>query len=377
MAKTNHVKSAILITYKNEDALNEAVTLCDAAQYNIQHIIKQDYLHRPKYGISEEIIDRLEEIAQKTKPDVIIYDEVLKPSQNYNLASKLGRNILDRESLILEIFESRASSTESKLQVKLGQMRYELTRAREKVRLSKMGEQPGFMGIGKFEADAYQDDIRHRMQTVKKKLAKAGKQRDLHRKSRKRQGFKTVSLAGYTSAGKTTLFNAMTGECREQSATLFTTLSTTIRRLGTEETFLMSDTVGFISKLPAYLIDAFKSTLEELLYSDVVIAVIDINDSLTDLKKKFRSCTKTLDEIGVQQNRLVYALNKSDLVMQADIEKKMSVLGLDKSKKCIAVSAQNTENLDALKTLIINIADNQDPDTTHAKYRESRRGYEY
>ncbi len=365
------MNSAILITYNKDDAIDEATALCDAAGYRVDHIIKQDYLQRPKYGISEEIIDRLEKTAQKIKPDVIVYDEVLKPSQNYNLASKLHRNILDRESLILEIFESRASSKESKLQVKLGQMRYEISRAREKVRLSKMGEQPGFMGIGKFEADAYADDIKHRMQTVQKKLAKAGKQRELHRESRRKQGFKIISLAGYTSAGKTTLFNAITGEQRRQSAELFTTLSTTIRRLEVkDDVFLVSDTVGFISKLPAYLIDAFKSTLEELLYSDVIITVVDINDESTQLQKKIKSCNKTLNELGVEQDRIIYALNKSDLTTKAEIASKMKYLGLDETKKCISISAQTRHNLDGLKTLVSDVIHSQDPNiVTNKKYR--------
>jgi len=171
------------------------------------------------------------------------------------------------------------------LQVKLAQLRHEMSRAKEKVRLSNMGEQPGFMGIGKFEVDVYYNDIKHRMQTVRSKLEKAGKQRELHRQGRKRMGFKIISLAGYTSSGKTTLFNKMTGETKTQSKELFTTLTTTIRRVTiNQEPFLLSDTVGFISKLPAYMIDAFKSTLEELKHTDIIIVVIDISDSLVELK---------------------------------------------------------------------------------------------
>jgi GTP-binding protein HflX len=182
------MKTAILITYDKEDAVNEATALCDSAGYKVPKIIKQKFLKRPKYGISEEILKRLEDDAKKIRPDVIVYDEILKPSQHYNLASKLHRNILDREALILEIFESRVSNSESKLQVKLAQMRYEMSRAREKVRLAKMGEQPGFFGIGKFEVDVYYNDIKHRMETIKSKLKKAVKQRELHRQSRKRLG---------------------------------------------------------------------------------------------------------------------------------------------------------------------------------------------
>ncbi len=356
------MKSSILITYDNEDAISEATSLCDAAGYRVDHIIRQDYLLRPKYGVSEEIVDRLEETAQKIRPDVIVYDEILRPSQNYNLASKIHRNILDRESLILEIFEGRASSAESRLQVRLAQMRYEMGRAKEKVRLAKMGEQPGFMGIGKFEVDAYHDDIRHRMQSVKKKLAKAGKQRELHREARKRQGFKTISLAGYTSAGKTTLFNALTGEQKEESEGLFTTLSTTIRRLEIgDDAFLVSDTVGFISKLPAYMIDAFRSTLEELLYSDVVIVVVDISDAAARLGEKFRSCKRTINDLGVDGGRIVFALNKSDLTGPEDIRDKTGGLGLDGAKKCVAVSAETGDGLEELKTLVRNVIHTQEP----------------
>jgi GTP-binding protein HflX len=167
------MNSAILITYDQEDSINEAKGLCDAAGYQVVHVITQDYLQKPKYGISGGVLEQLQEIADKLRPDIIVFDEILKPSQNYNLATELHREVLDREALILEIFESRASSAESKLQVKLAQLRYEMARAKEKVRLANMGEQPGFMGIGKFEVDVYYNDIKHRMQTIRSKLEKA------------------------------------------------------------------------------------------------------------------------------------------------------------------------------------------------------------
>ena len=372
------MKTAILITYDKEDAVNEATALCDSAGYKVPQIIKQKFLKRPKYGISEEILKRLEDDAKKIRPDVIVYDEILKPSQNYNLASKLHRNILDREALILEIFESRVSNSESKLQVKLAQMRYEMSRAREKVRLAKMGEQPGFLGIGKFEVDVYYNDIKHRMETIKSKLKKAGKQRELHRQSRKRLGFKIISLAGYTSAGKTTLFNKLTGEQRQKGDELFTTLSTTVRRLTIKQkAFLISDTVGFISKLPAYMIEAFKSTLEELLYSDLVVVVIDVSDSLFDLKKKFKSCKKTLNEIGVEQDRIIYALNKAELLDQNEILEKVEYLGLEENKKWIPVSAKTGQNTKEFKELIKNVIDSQDKPMTKKKSLKEELGKIY
>ena len=363
------MNSAILITYDQEDAINEAKGLCSTAGYEVVHVITQNYLQKAKYGISGGVLERLEEIAEKLRPNVIIFDEILKPSQNYNLATVLHREVLDREALILEIFESRASSAESKLQVKLAQLRYEMVRAKEKVRLANMGEQPGFMGIGKFEVDVYYNDIKHRMQTIKSKLEKSGKQRDLHRQGRKRMGFKTISLAGYTSAGKTTLFNKTTGETKTQSDTLFTTLTTTTRRLIiNQEPFLIADTVGFISKLPAYMIDAFKSTLEELVHTDIIVLVIDINDSVSELKKKFSSCMRTLSELGVEQDKIVYALNKSDLLSKEEIKRKINLLNLTENKKIISVSAKTGENITELKELIKGIIESQNHSKPNKTY---------
>ena len=178
------MEKAILVAHKEDDSVNEALELCESAGYKVVHVLRQKYMDRPKFGIGKEALEKLEEMAEKLDPDVIIYDEILKPSQNYNLASHLHRDILDREALILEIFESRASSAESKLQVKLAQMRYEMSRAKEKVRLARMGEQPGFMGIGRFEVDTYYNDIRHRMNAIKSKLEKSHRQRELHRSGR-------------------------------------------------------------------------------------------------------------------------------------------------------------------------------------------------
>ena len=347
------MKSCILITYFDDDSISEAKGLCEAAGCKILHLIKQEFLNATKFGLSGGKIDDLKNLVVKLDPDVIVFDEILKPSQNYNLATELKIQILDRESLILEIFESRATSTESKMQVKLAQLRYEMSRAREKVRLSKMGEQPGFMGIGKFEVDVYYDDIKNRMISVRAKLQKAGKQRELHRQARKRIGFRTISLAGYTSAGKTTLFNSMTGEKNEEDHKLFTTLTTTVRKFKLDrEWALLSDTVGFISKLPAYLIEAFKSTLEELTFTDIVIVVIDTNDKNNELKKKFSSCYRTLMELGVKRQNMLFALNKTELMDDTEILEKVKHLDLLESKNWIAISAKSGKNIENLKILI-------------------------
>ena len=363
---------AILITYDREDIVKEALALCESAGYQVFKIIKQKFLNKAKFGIGEGKVEELNELIKSTKPDVIIFDEYLKPSQNYNLASKLKINIMDRESLILEIFDRNATSSESKLQVKMAQLRYEMSHAKEKVRLAKMGEQPGFMGIGKFEVDVYFNDIKNRMTAIKSKLVKAGKQRALHRQGRDRIGFKTISLAGYTSAGKTTLFNALTGEKQEENVKLFTTLSTTTRKIKLSKTeVLISDTVGFISRLPAYMIGAFKSTLEELIYTDVVILVIDISDPIFELKKKFRSCIGTLEELGVDQDKIVFVLNKSDLVIADEIIEKVDYLGLKENKKWLPISAVTKQNILQLKDLLLIILESKPIVTEKLKPQQS------
>ncbi|MGI0046928.1 MAG: GTPase HflX [Nitrosotalea sp.] len=351
--------SAILITYDKEDVVKEAIALCDSAGYEIKKTIRQKFLNRSKFGLGEGKVEELKEFVSSIKPDVIIYDEILRPSQNYNLASTLKLKILDREMLILEIFERRAKSSESMLQVKLANLRYEMSRAKERVRLAKMGEQPGFMGIGKFEVDVYHNDIKNRMTNTKSKLVKASKQRELHRQARKRIGFKTISLAGYTSAGKTTLFNTLTGERKEESPKLFTTLSTTTRKIILQNLeILISDTVGFISKLPAYMIEAFKSTLEELVYTDIVIVVVDASDPFPELRKKFRSCVSTIDGIGVNQDRIIFVLNKSDLVSEEEIVDKANQLGLTENGRWLSVSATTGKNISTLQDRIYHILEN-------------------
>ena len=347
------MNTCILITYFDLDSMSEAKGLCDSAQYEIVHIINQKFLQHAKFGSSEGIIDELKEIIQKKQPNVVVFDEILKPSQNYNLASELKIEILDRESLILEIFERRAQSTESQMQVKLAQLRYEMSRAKEKVRLARMGEQPGFMGIGKFEVDVYYNDIKNRMVSVKSKLKKAGKQRELHRQGRKRIGFNTVSLAGYTSSGKTTLFNSLTGEKKEKSSKLFTTLTTTTRKFKIENNWLLiSDTVGFISKLPAYLIEAFRSTLEELTFTDLVLVIIDAADTSKKLKIKFSNCMKTLIELGVERDKIIFVLNKTEKMNEDEINFTRRELELDNNNKCVAISALTKKNFDMLKIII-------------------------
>jgi GTP-binding protein HflX len=346
-------RRAILITYPAEQAIAEAVALADAAGYKVERIVTQKNLTRSRYGVGRGKAEEVKEMAEEVKPDNILFDEVLKPSQTYNLASVVKVEVIDRERLILEIFERRASTTESKTQIKLAQLRYDMTRARESVRLARAGEQPGFYGIGKYEADAYLLDIKRRAAALKKKLEKEVTKRQLHRNQRAREGLKSVSLAGYTSAGKTTLFNALTGESKTTNASVFTTLSTATRALDLRgDKVLLSDTVGFISKLPAYMIDAFKSTLEELSYADLVLLVIDASEDAREVRYRLASSLDVIREFQVPESRIIYVLNKVDRTGVEDAFEKAGQLGILASRRAIPVSAKTGFNLDQLKSLV-------------------------
>lgn len=350
-----HRSNAILITYPQEDSIKEALALAESAGYNVVSKVTQRYLTKARYGIGSGKAEEVKELVEELKPDVVIFDEVLKSTQAYNLAKMLQIEIIDRERLILNIFEKRASSAESSIQVKLAQLRYEMTRAREKVRLAKHGEQPGFFGLGRYEVDNYYMDIKRRIATLKQKLAKVSKRRELYRHQRTKQGFASVSLAGYTSAGKTTLFNALVGEKHEVGKGMFTTLATYARSLELKDgVILLSDTVGFISKLPAYMIEAFKSTLDELTYSSLVLLVIDISEPGEEVARKHASCVDILNELHVPQAKTLHVLNKIDLVGEEKAMTNAKALDLLESKH-MAVSAKNGLNLDRLKEMINHI----------------------
>ncbi len=350
MAQTRH---AILITYPAEQAIDEAVALADAAGYKVEKIVTQRNITRSRYGVGRGKAEEIKSIADEIRPDNILFDEVLKPSQTYNLASVVKVEVIDRERLILEIFERRASTTESKTQIKLAQLRYDMTRARETVRLARAGEQPGFYGIGKYEADTYLLDIKRRAAALKKKLERETTKRQLHRSQRTKQGLKSVSLCGYTSAGKTTLFNALTGESKAVDASVFTTLSTTTRAVGLQgDKVLLSDTVGFISKLPAYMVDAFKSTLEELSYADLVLLVIDASEPGREVRHRLASSLDVVREFQVPESRIVYILNKVDKNGVEDAFEKAGQLGILSSRRAIPVSARTGFNLEQLKDLV-------------------------
>jgi GTP-binding protein HflX len=354
-------RKAILITYPNQFALSEAKSLAESAGYSIIEVISQKNLTRSRFGVGKGKADEIKERVATLKPDVIIFDEVLKPSQQYNLARVCKIDVLDREKLILEIFLNRAVTNESRIQVKLAQLKYDIVRVKEKSRLAKLGEQPGFFGLGKYDADVHILDIKKRTALLKKKLQAEEKKRALHRIQRLSDNLPLISLTGYTSAGKTSLFNILSSENKETSTKLFTTLTTFTRASEIEgRKVLVSDTIGFISKLPPYMIEAFKSTLSELNYANIILLIIDFSDDVPIIKKKLKSSLEILSKLQISFQKCILVLNKIDMVKTNEIKDKITELNVNENMdQIIPISAQMGYNLPELKKLIFKQLVNQ------------------
>ena len=303
----------------------------------------------PRYQIGEGKVQELARLVKETETERVIFDNSLKTIQAYNLAKATGVEAIDRFKLILEIFTRRATTVEAKLQIQLATQQYELAHAKAKVRLVKKGEQPGFMGLGAYEADVYQEAVKREIHTIKKKLRKVREKRVLHRERRTELGFTSISLAGYTNAGKSSLFNTLTEENLKTEKGLFTTLSTTTRLIDLPgKKFLLTDTVGFIDRLPLTLIEAFHSTLEETIYADLIILVLDISEPLQVIEKKNTVCLETIDRIGASGIPLITALNKMDLLQNGEAEKKLEKL-IKAVNSPILISALRRLNIEKLR----------------------------
>jgi GTP-binding protein HflX len=308
----------------------------------------------PRYQIGSGKARELAELVADNGVEIAIFDNELKPVQAYNLAKATGVEAIDRFQLILQIFARRASTSEAKLQIQLARLQYELPRAKERVKLARLSEQPGFMGLGKYEVDLYYENIRQRIHSIREKLKKKRKKRRLHRAGRAELGFPSISLAGYTNAGKSSLFNALAEGDAPVDPSLFTTLSTTTRMVDLfGKRALLTDTVGFIDRLPLTLIEAFHSTLEETIFSDLVLLVLDISESHGEIEKKLSCCLDTIRKIGATGIPLVVALNKIDLLSESEIQSKTGVLeGM--ATDSVLISALHETNIDQLKQAIAN-----------------------
>jgi GTPase len=306
---------ATIVTYPDEFSKEEIKELAERAGYTVVGMITQKRVVKSEYGVGVGKAEELRDMVSKNGSKTLIIDEEVTSSQANKLATVTRCEIVDRDRLILNIFARRAVTTEAKLQVQLAELRYEMPRARDAVRYSVNGERAGFMGMGETMVDIKFRALKKRMNFIKERLDRAQANRNLHRTERRKLGLPFVSLAGYTSSGKTTLFNKLASEAREESPKLFTTLTTTMRAVSfgdARRKIMLSDTVGFISRIPTYMVESFKSTLEELTYSDLVLLMVDASEERESMAIKLRSCREILDALDVDHKKILLVLNKID-----------------------------------------------------------------
>ena len=341
----------VLVTYRHPFAVEEAKSLVDSSDRSIVGVFSQKHLNHSQYGIGSGKAEEIKEFVRESKAEQIVVDGHLTSRQIYNLEKLTGVQVIDRERLILDIFYTRATTTEAKLQIELAEIQYEMPRVRENAKLTSGGERAGKGGMGEYIVDVKFRDLKRRISFIKEKLKEAHQKRELYHQQRIRTRMPVVSLVGYTSSGKTTLFNLLTSEHKETSARLFTTLSTTTRLLKIDaREILLTDTVGFISRLPTYMIDAFKSTLEESLAADLILLLIDASENLQDIRIKHAACMEVLEELKVDKSKILIVFTKCDRLNSQEMVKKVSeVLGISNP---LLISSKSGYGITKLKGII-------------------------
>ncbi len=270
----------------------------------------------PRYSIGEGKVEELKQQAAAQKADLVIFNHDLTPSQERNLEKTIGVRILDRTGLILDIFARRARTFEGKLQVELAQVQYMSSRLRGAwTHLERQrGGRIGMTGPGETQLELDKRLLQTKVKQLNKRLSKVKNTRALSRQSRQKSEIPTVSLVGYTNAGKSTLFNSLTGENVYVQNQLFATLDPTLRRyrLSDEKQVVLADTVGFIRNLPHSLVKAFSATLEETVLADVLLHVIDASDPDHDVL--IEAVHEVLEELKVLDKPMIQVMNKIDLI---------------------------------------------------------------
>jgi len=247
----------------------------------------------------------------------------------FNLERLLGKEVMDRIMLILEIFAQRSHSREADLQVELARLRFQMPVLREWVHMARTGERPGFLAGGEYQVSQYYELVQKRERKIERELEKIRIQRTTRRSGRAKSGFYTVSLGGYTNSGKSTLLRSMTGADVAVEDGLFTTLSTTTRRTeGKKMPLLISDTVGFFRDLPPWLIEAFRSTLEAIYQADLVLLVLDVSEDVDTVLRKVGDGLDILSH-GNRVSNMVVVLNKADLLSRARLDSRVMSITSD------------------------------------------------
>ena len=334
-----------------ERSLDELAELAATAGAEVtgRLIQTRECVHPATYIGRGKLIE-LKELLWETEATGIICDDELSSTQLGNLEEELDCKVLDRTLLILDIFAARAVSGEGKIQVELAQLRYRASRLSGLGRsLSRLGGGIGTRGPGEKKLEMDRRLIRERISRLKKKLADVERHRELLRSQRNQSGMKVAALVGYTSAGKSSIENALTNAGILEDAMLFSTLDTTTRALqldGTQE-ILLTDTVGFIRKLPHHLIEAFKSTLEEAKYADIIIHVVDVSNPRMD--EQMYVVYDTLRQMGAEGKPVITLFNKQDRLEKEESHKDFQ------ADYSIATSAKTGQGLDELKVALLEI----------------------
>lgn len=305
----------------------------------------------PKYLIGSGKVDEIKEMVKLLEVDAVVFNDELSGIQVRNLEKRIKKKVIDRTNLILDIFGLRATTYEAKLQVELARLEYQLPRLLGIDGWSRTGGGIGTRGPGEQIIETDRRRLKREIDKIKEKLEKAKKTRDTTRNKRINNNIPIVSLVGYTNAGKSTILNRLKDEDSGEVSVknmLFETLDPSSRkaRLLSGREFIISDTVGFVSKLPTKIVEAFKSTLEEIKYSDLILHVIDASSE--DLEIQYKTTMSILKDIDVLDKNIITVFNKVDKVNLYDINLPLKVL----PDKKVYISAKKDENMDALLKII-------------------------
>lgn len=348
---TSEQKERIIVvgvaTSENDDtdkSLDELIELGQTAGVEtVAKVIQNREKVHPGTYIGKGKIEEVRELVIKHKADTVVCDDELTPAQFNNLSQMLDVKVVDRTVMILDIFAKRASTSEGKLQVELAQLRYRASHLiGGRSELSRLGGGIGTRGPGEQKLEMDRRLIKERITQVRKELEQVKRTRELTRKKRQENPIPVVAIVGYTNAGKSTLLNHLTGAGVLSEDKLFATLDPTTRKLVREngEEILFTDTVGFIRKLPHHLIQAFRSTLEEAKYADLILHVVDCSNE--DMDSQMYTVYETLKKLEVGDKKIITAFNKIDV---CDREETLKDIAADRTVRISAKTGQGIEQM--------------------------------
>lgn len=334
-----------------EESLEELKDLVKTAgAISIATVIqKRDKIHPGTY-IGKGKIEETAELIDKIGATGVVCDDELSPAQLRNLEEMLGTKVMDRTMVILDIFAKRATTSEGKIQVELAQLKYSMARlVGLRSSLSRLGGGIGTRGPGEKKLEMDRRLVKDRIAQLRKELEEVERHREVARSQRNKNKAPVASIVGYTNAGKSTLLNALTGAGVLEENKLFATLDPTTRmlELPSKQQILITDTVGFIRKLPHHLIEAFKSTLEEAKYADIIIHVVDASNP--QMEKQMHIVYETLASLEVKDKPIITLFNKQD-----KLEEKILLRDF-KADTTIDISAKSKEGLDQLQSVLEDI----------------------